>query len=482
MAKVMDLVRNRYEGWPLTTAIAASEDMIGYVNIDAWHVTIHIIMQTGISMNIEELQGTKLDSTIKGIPDLGERSIALEDIPTKGWNLLAGDLPIPAATINLERLRANSLWMRKFTERHGVKICPHGKTTMAPQLFKLQLEDGAWGITVASTQQMNVCRRFGIRRILMANQLVGEAEMRSVFRALNEDPEFDFYCLVDSAENVKELHRAARHFPLRRPLQLLLEGGVIGGRTGCRSVDEAMRLALLIGECGPQLLLCGIEGFEGMIDRSDWAQADRAVNDFIGYLSGLLEHSAGSGLFTDRKPILSIGGSIYFDLVATHPHVHTLRDRCEILLRSGCYLTHDSKMLADNFRRARERTPDVGIPDGGLQPALNVWGRIQSMPESGVAILNLGKRDISYDVDLPMAEKWFRPFVHTVPLLFTEQATTTQINDHHTFLKVSPDSGLRVGDVIGFGVSHPCTTFDKWKLLYVVNERYDVVEGILTFF
>lgn len=433
-------------------------------------------------MNIEELLGTQLDSTIKGIPDLGGRSIALEDIPKKGWNLLAGDLPIPAATISLGRMKANSLWMRKFTERHGVKICPHGKTTMAPQLFKLQLEDGAWGISVASTQQMNVCRRFGIKRILMANQLVGEAEMRSVFRALNEDPEFDFYCLVDSAENVKELSSAAQRFPLRRPLQVLLEGGVIGGRTGCRNFDDAMKLALLIRECAPQLLLCGVEGFEGMIDHSDWTRADSAVNDFIEYLSVLLERSSGSGLFNDRKPILSIGGSIYFDLVATHPRVHTLRDRCEIILRSGCYLTHDSKMLTDNFRRAQARTPDVGILGDGLRPALNVWGRIQSMPESGVAILNLGKRDVSYDVDLPVAEKWFRPSIHTVPLTFTEPATTTQINDQHTFLKVPPSSELRVGDVIGLGVSHPCTTFDKWRLLYVVNEGYDVVEGILTFF
>lgn len=432
-------------------------------------------------MNLTELLSTRLDSTVKGMPDL-DGSVALADIAKRRWNLLAGDLPIPVATMDLERLTANSRWMCSFTARHGVHLCPHGKTTMAPQLFKFQLDEGAWGITVASAQQMRVCRRFGVARILMANQLVGEPEMRAVFRELNADPAFDFYCLVDSAQNVRHLQRVAADFPLLRPLQVLLEGGVRDGRAGCRNSDEALALARLVDQCGPQLALCGVEGFEGVIADADQARVDARVSDFVAYLAALLERVNDMGLFADRRPILTIGGSIHFDLVATHPHVQRLRDRCDIVLRSGCYLTHDSGMLTESFSRVRARTADLCTASEGLRPALNVWGRIQSMPEPGLAILNVGKRDVSYDIDLPVAEKWFRPTIHAEPMAIAEAVTTTQINDQHLFLKLSPGSDLRVGDVIGLGISHPCTTFDKWRLLYLLNDKYDVVDAIVTYF
>jgi D-serine dehydratase len=187
------------------------------------------------------------------------------------------------------------------------------------------------------------------------------------------------------------------------------------------------------------------------------------------------------GLFSGFRPILSIGGSMYFDLVATHPDVEALRDRCEVVLRSGCYLTHDSGMLTENFSRVRARTPVVAAGPA-FRPALTVWGLVQSMPEPGLAILNVGKRDVSYDVDLPVAERWFRSGLHAEAVPVPEPTVAVQLNDQHLMLRVAADSRYRVGDVLGLGVSHPCTTFDKWRLLYVVNERLDVTEGILTFF
>lgn len=433
-------------------------------------------------MILTDLLSTTLDSTVKGLPDLSGSTVLLQDIATRGWNLLAGDLPVPVATLDRSRMAGNSRWMRDFTQRHGVKLCPHGKTTMAPQLFERQFADGAWGITVATVHQMRVCRRYGVQRILMANQLVGAQEIRSVLNELADDPSFDFYCLVDSADNVRQLHEAALATQIGRPLQVLLEGGVHGGRTGCRSHEEALSLARRVGECSPQLALCGVEGFEGAIDCSDPSDSEAAVGNFIGSLSALLQACEDQGLFGKREPLLTIGGSIYFDLVATHRDVRALQGKCEIVLRSGCYLTHDSRMLTENFQRIRARTADPGVAGEAFRPALTVWGRVQSMPEPGLAILNVGKRDVSYDVDLPVAELWFRSGLHNVPVGIPGSAAVTQVNDQHAFLQLPVDSPLRVGDLVGLGVSHPCTTFDKWKLLYVLDEEYDVVEGILTFF
>jgi D-serine dehydratase len=430
-------------------------------------------------VNLAQLLATPLDPTVKGMPAGARPGMVLSDVGRAGWNLLRGDLPLPVATIDGAAMSANSRWMREFVRTCGVRLCPHGKTTMAPQLFQRQLEDGAWGITVATVQQLQVCRRFGVERVFMANQLVSDHDIRAVLRMLRDDSALDFYCLVDSAENIGRLHDLARQLKVGRPLQVLIEGGVRGGRTGVRSFGLAMAMAGQVVACAPYLELCGIEGFEGVIDSHGTPDAP-AVRSYVADLCALLHGCLERRLFVKPKPILSIGGSMFFDLVARHPDVEALKDRCEVILRSGCYLTHDSGMLTRNFLGVRARTPAAA--GAAFAPALSVWGIVQSLPEPGLAVLNVGKRDVSYDVDLPVVERWFRSGLHATPVTVPEPTVATQLNDQHLMLRVPVDTRYRVGDVLGLGISHPCTTFDKWRLLYVVNERFDVTEGILTFF
>jgi D-serine dehydratase len=429
-------------------------------------------------VDLDRLLTTPLDPALKGLPGLpAAAGLTLNDIAKARWSLLRGELPFPVATIDGTALAANSRWMRDFTRAHGLFLCPHGKTTMAPQLFRRQLEDGAWGITVATVQQLRVCRIFGVKRLLMANQLLAPADLREVFEAIRADAALDFYCLVDSAENADQLSDAARRFDAGRPLQVLLEAGVPGGRTGCRSREGAFELAAMIDARRPYLALRGIEGFEGVMEAGD----EGAVRDYVAGVCALAGDCRRRGLFGGGRPILSLGGSIFFDIVATHPGVRAAREHFDVILRSGCYLTHDSRMLAGNFERMRARSPGIDAA-GGPRPALTVWGLIQSLPEPGLAILDVGKRDVSYDVDLPVAERWYRQGLHTMPVGLPEPAKATQINDQHLFLAVSSPTQYRVGDVIGLGISHPCTTFDKWRLLYVLDDQFEATEGILTFF
>src|SRR5882757_1389847 len=70
-----------------------------------------------------------------------------------GWNLLREDLSLPSAVLCEERLRHNLDWMQRFVAAYGIKLAPHGKTTMAPKLFEMQLKSGAWGITLATAHQ-----------------------------------------------------------------------------------------------------------------------------------------------------------------------------------------------------------------------------------------------------------------------------------------------------------------------------------------
>jgi D-serine dehydratase len=430
-------------------------------------------------MNLDELLDAPVPPTAKGWP---ARAGALppREAGRRGWSLLREDLPLPVAVLKGSALAHNSRWMRGFLEHFDVRLCPHGKTTMAPQLFARQLADGAWGITVATVQQLMVCRRFGVPRVLMANQLVGRQAIRAVLAELQADPGFEFMCLVDSLAGVELLRRELEEMPLGRPFEVLLEGGVAGGRTGCRNRDEALAVARAVAAV-PELALVGIEGFEDVMGGAI-ADAEPKIVAFLEYLIELARACVRENLFAPGPVLLSAGGSKYFDQVTAAFRAANLDCPVEIVLRSGCYLSHDSKIYTDAFARLRERTPAVERLGDGLRPALELWAGVQSTPEPGLAILTMGKRDVSYDIDLPLARQWFRPGLHQRPQDLGPGFQVLGLYDQHTCLRAPADSPLRVGDLVSFGISHPCTTFDKWRLLYVVDDDYTVTEAIRTFF
>jgi D-serine dehydratase len=154
-----------------------------------------------------------------------ERAIRRDEIVSLGWNLLREDLSLPSAVLYEDRLLHNLNWMQQFIAAYGVKLAPHGKTTMAPRLFDLQLQAGAWGITLATAHQTLVAHAHGVRRVLMANQLIGKENMSIIGRLLC-DTEFEFYCLVDSAAQIDQL--GAFYSSSGQRLRVLLELGVPG--------------------------------------------------------------------------------------------------------------------------------------------------------------------------------------------------------------------------------------------------------------
>jgi D-serine dehydratase len=430
-------------------------------------------------MNLDELLSTPVATTAKGWPALAG-ALPLGDVGRQGWSLLREDLPLPVALLKASALAHNGRWMRGFLEHFDVRLCPHGKTTMAPQLFARQLRDGAWGITVATVQQLLVCRRFGVPRVLLANQLIGRQAIRAVLAELQADPGFEFLCLVDSLDGVEALRRELEQMPLGRPFEVLLEGGIEGGRTGCRAREEGLAVARAIAAV-PELALVGIEGFEDVVS-GDPVAVEAKIEAFLGDLVDLARACAEAKLFAPGPVLLSAGGSKYFDQVTRAFRTADLGRPVEVILRSGCYLSHDSKIYTQAFARLRARTPEVERLGAGLKPALELWAAVQSTPEPGLAIATMGKRDISHDVDLPLAKQWFRPGLHQRPQDLGPGFQVTGLYDQHACLRMPADSPLRVGDLIGFGISHPCTTFDKWRLLYVVDDDYTVTEAIRTFF
>lgn len=416
-----------------------------------------------------------VDLREKGVPGHAG-TIALADVGAQGWNVLREDLPLPVAVISQSALRHNSGWMRDFLARSGARIAPHGKTTMAPALFDLQLDDGAWALTVGTPHQIQVARSFGYSRLVLANQLVGRAAIDYVMAELARDDGFEFYCLVDSVANVAALAKAARAHGLTRPFTVLVEMGFAGGRTGCRSVAQALEVAQAVKAEGAALALAGVEGFEGLL------KEPARVEAFLDEIVAVAQGAASQGLFGEGPIILSAGGSAFYDLVVKKfrnalPERETL-----LLIRSGCYITHDSIMYTQAFDALRLRDPALAAADGGLQPALTVWAYVQSRPEAEKAILCLGKRDISYD-DLPVPTVWYRPGSDMIaPLPVADGHVVTGLNDQHCHLKVPASSPLQVGDMVAFGISHPCLTFDKWRVIHLVDDALSVVGSIRTYF
>lgn len=421
------------------------------------------------------IDGAALDATVKGIP-AHAGTLSLDTVGAQGWNLLKGDLPLPAAIIRKARLEANNTWMARFLELNGLLIAPHGKTTMAPQLFAMQMSAGAWAITVATTQQMAVCRRFGIPRVVIANQPIGAAAIDACFAALSDASDFELYALADSLEVVAAYAAGAKRASAKRPLRILVEIGVVGGRTGLRDKESALEVARAIGR-SPGLELAGIECFEGIL--SDIAEIDSLLDNVLAVANA----AALEGLFPkDRSIILSAGGSAFYDRVGERFASATFAGQPLVkLIRSGCYLTHDTLGYAASHERIQRET-SLKLPPGKLEAALEVWAYVQSRPEPGKAILTMGKRDVSYDAGLPAPLAWYRPGAMSAPQPIPFGHQVTGLNDQHCHMAVPRDSALAVGDMVSFGIGHPCTTFDKWQLMLVVDEDYRVVDAIRTFF
>lgn len=428
---------------------------------------------------LSSLEEQMLQPGVKGLPITAP--LRQGAIGVQGWNVLHGDTSYPVAVLKTSALRHNLDWMRAFCARYKVELAPHGKTTMSPQLFGAQLAGGAWGITLANAVQVQVAHRFGVRRVLIANQLVARSDVRAVLQLLHEDPDFECFVLADSLAGVarlaEEIAAQSKDGALARPLPVLVELGLSGKRAGCRTLEEAMTVARAL-ERAPGMLLAGFEGYEGLLD--DPAM----VADFVDKLGALVLEADDEGLFGAGEILVSAGGSSFFDLVARgFQKLHGLSRPLRPVLRSGCYLTSDHGMYQGALRQLDER--EGVAPGTGLRPALEIWSVVQSRPEPGLAILTMGKRDASHDAGLPVPLWTHRPGPGS-PHALPAACEIVKMNDQHAYLRLPDGDPIRevlaVGDLVGCGISHPCTTFDRWPLLLAVDDDYVVRGALNTFF
>jgi D-serine dehydratase len=424
-------------------------------------------------MKVTNYQNATIDPFGKGLGMVPGTGIQLNDASRLQWNLLEEDVSLPAAVLYSDRIEHNLKWMQDFVGEYGVKLAPHGKTTMAPQLFRRQLDTGAWGITLATAHQVRAAYRGGVHRVLMANQLVGKRNMGMIAELLT-DASFEFFCLVDSADGVDQLGEFFSS--VRKKLNVLIELGVPGGRTGVR--DDAQRDAVLaaIARWNGTIELAGIELYEGVL------QDETKVREFLKSAVDVTRKLIGEGKIARKPAILSGAGSAWYDVVADE-FAKANSDAIEVVLRPGCYLTHDVGIYKKAQNEIFARNPIAKKMGQGLKPALQLWAYVQSIPEPDRAIIGLGKRDSAFDAGMPEPAKHYRPGNEAPRDVSPDEGWEIfGLMDQHAYLRIKPGDDVKVGDMIAFDISHPCLTFDKWRQILVVDPKYRVTEVIETFF
>jgi D-serine dehydratase len=421
-----------------------------------------------------------LDASFKGIP-YGTRT-RLADIGSRGWNVVAGDLALPVMTLDCDAVEGNIAAMAAYCARHGVRLAPHGKTTMSPQLFRRQLAAGAWAITAATPGQAAVMRGFGVPRILLANELVDPHAFRWLAAEYRRDPDFEFLFLVDHPDAVRLADRALAGAAPGRKVPVLVELGAGGptGRGGVRSAAAAVELAEQVAKTAT-LALAGVEAYEGVLATGASDPELSEVDEFLLAAAGLARTLSDRGLVERDEILLSAGGSIFFDrVIAAFAPSRASIPGLRVVLRSGCYVSHD----AGRYHRL---SPLDGRRAAGeeirLRDALTLWGPVVSAPEPGRVIVGFGKRDAPYDVELPMPRHLYRagagPGRRPADIA---TARVVKLMDQHAFVDIDPGQPVAPGDVMSFGVSHPCSAFDRWRFLPLIDAGGTVVDGVVTSF
>ncbi|WP_116213630.1 amino acid deaminase [Streptomyces olivoreticuli] len=411
-----------------------------------------------------------VDHRFKGLPPDAE-GLTVGALAAERRSLFTGGFTTPVLALSAEALDHNLALMERWSAEHGLAFAPHGKTSLAPQLLERQLAHGAWGITAAVPTQVRVYRAFGVRRIFLANEVVDEAALRWLAAELAADPDFRLVTYVDSVRGVELMDTALRAAGANRPLDVVVELGAEGGRTGIRTEADGTAVADAVAAT-ETLRLVGVAGYEAEIPGAD----GELVRAWLRRMTALAVEFDKAGRFAGVEEIVvSAGGSAWFDAVAeVFAELPPLSAPVLKLLRSGAYVTHDDGSY-------RQKTPFNRNPEeGALRPAFRLWAQVVSRPEPGRAYLNAGKRDAAYDLDLPEPQT-----VRSARDGSVRPATGMRVvglADQHAFVSLTEEAELEVGDWVALGLSHPCTVFDKWQLIPLAEDSGTVTDYIRTFF
>ncbi|GAA2093483.1 amino acid deaminase [Microlunatus panaciterrae] len=383
---------------------------------------------------------------------------------------LTSDFDLPLLVAHADALDHNITTMADYCAAAGVLLAPHAKTTMCRPLIEQQLQAGAWGMTVATPRQARALVGFGVQRILLANVLVDERAIRWVSDQFLSGTAGEFLCYVESLDGVDLLERTLDLLSPPRTLPVLLELGVDGGRTGVRSREQARAVAERVAHSA-QLSLVGTAAFEGVLRLGEGESIPADLPDFLTFVHDATVELTEAGLFDTEVPIVSAGGSSYFDVVVEQLGPDSFDFNVSTVLRSGCYVSHDHGLYHRTSPLDGRQTPD----GPHLRPALELLASVWSRPEPGLVIAGFGRRDVPFDDRLPIVLGHYDEQDRLRPLPGWQ---VQKLWDQHAWIAVPPDTVISPGDVLSLGISHPCGAFDRWRSIVLLNAESQVIGSL----
>lgn len=423
-----------------------------------------------------------IDERIRGFPP-GHAPLPLDAIGGQGWKPYDGNMALPLISLDQRAFAGNVERMMAYVKDHGVEIAPHAKTPMSTALSGALLSAGAWGTTVADIRQAAVLLKAGQRRLILANEIGGPAAARRLAALLAGYPSAEMHIFIDSVPLAEALIAAWRERSDLPPLGLLVEFGA--GRAGARSAEAASAIldVILTAET-ENLKLTGIAAYEGAAATADADETLRRIDGLVAMTAAFLPEVRGR-VGTERPLFVTAGGSVFFDRVVAGLSAAISADPdCRLILRSGAIFFHDHGVYERGLAGLDARE---GLRFGGkvhsaareFQPALRVWAEVLSLPDPGLAICGMGLRDVAIDQGLPRPLALYRNGERAADVAGAE---VLRLNDQHAFVTVPAGRAVALGDVVEFGISHPCTCLDRHAILYGLDLDHQVVTAYLTSF
>ncbi|WP_292898670.1 MULTISPECIES: alanine racemase [unclassified Nitratireductor] len=423
-----------------------------------------------------------IDDRVRGYP-AGHPGLRLSAIAGQGWKPFDGDMSLPLISLDEAAFASNVDLMMTYVREQGVEIAPHAKTPMSPTIAARLVEAGASGVTVADIRQTSVMLKGGFRRLILANEIGGRAAARRLAYLLSAYPDADVSIFVDSLEMMEALSSAWSTSTDLPPLGLLVELGAARG--GLRSSEAALQLADAILERETATFrLAGVAAYEGVAATPDAAETALRISTLVERSATLIS-ALRQRLGPERPMIVTAGGSVYFDMVVRGLKSAIVADPNAVLvLRSGAIFFHDHGIYERGLTGLDDRSGFViggkaVSATSGFRPALRVWAEVLSRPEPGLAVCGMGLRDVAADQGLPRPLAFYRDGTNTA---LADTVHVTALNDQHAFVSLGGGVDLRVGDVVEFGISHPCTCLDRHAIVYGLDDDHCVVAAYLTNF
>jgi len=433
---------------------------------------------------LKEIDEVELNSSIKGIPFV--KNIKLKNIKKAKLNIIKENVQFPILTLDKNKLENNINILKSFAKRNSLNLAPHCKTFMSPQIINEYFRND-WGVTISNNQQLSSIVKLNLKNIIYGNLIINRENLIQYLKICKKYKNISniYYC-IDSSYGLKLLMNLIETTNYKNDIKILIELGFKNGRCGIRDFDSFKKILKIYNRKISNITISGLFFYEGAIASNDKRVISNKIENIIKLTKLCHEELIRENLYKNKNNIITAGGSVYFDLVTKYYHKYSFTNNPKLIIRPGSFIAYGHgyyEKKIDDIKKRKIIKKYISSKENIFLPSLLIWSHVISINDDGKAIINFGKRDVSFDLGNPIPisiyrkNNFFKKIKNDKNLI-----NVYKLNDQHAFLKYHKSLNLKIGDLISFGVSHPCITFDKWKYFYMINSKTEIINIYKTFF